>query len=120
MKTIVWVTGGTTYTNFRKVKSELSKFPSGTVVIHGDARGADTLADKAALELAFLRIRVPYHGPAGKAGGPIRNKLMAEVVSGLIGVGYNAHVLAFGGDRGTDGSVELAKHYGFQLKEFDR
>lgn len=116
----VWVTGGVEYDDFAQVKENLSHFPRGTRVLHGQAPGADSLADRAAAELGMMRVRVPYHGPAGKRGGPMRNRLIAQLLKGLELQGFYVIVLAFGGDRGTNNSIEIAKNFGFDIKEIDR
>lgn len=119
-KSAVWVAGGLEYENFNKIKRMLSSYPRGTVVMHGLARGADMLADQAAVELGHLRVRVPYHGPGGKSGGPIRNRLLGSLLSGLRSEGYEVSMLAFGGDRGTTDAIKVATSFGFDVKEIDR
>lgn len=60
------------------IYAELSALPAGTVIVHGAARGVDTIADVIARALDFT-VR-PY--PANwslygkKAAGPIRNRKM--------------------------------------------
>jgi len=71
-------------------------------IVHGDATGADSLADKVALNLGINRIKVPanwnkYH----KAAGAIRNKDMLD----LFDIGM---VLAFPGGKGTANMVAQA------------
>jgi hypothetical protein len=53
---------------------DLSVFPDGTVVIEGEARGADRRAGEAAVDLGFEVLRFPaeWHRYRGGAG-PIRN-----------------------------------------------
>lgn len=116
----IWVTGGLDYTDGHKVWDQLEAFPKGSTVMTGIARGADTLADTAASSLGHFVVRVPYHGYAGKAGGPMRNTVLAHLLQGLKLQGYDTVVLAFGGDRGTDDSVAKAKRLGLLVKEFDR
>lgn len=76
----VLVTGSRDWTNREAIHRELSKFPPGTIVVHGAARGADTLADEVAKSLGF-EVR-PYPvtkqdwEEIGKAAGVLRNSKM--------------------------------------------
>jgi hypothetical protein len=73
----VLVCGDRDWTNKEAIRRELSKFPPGTVVVHGDCRGADRLAGEVAEELGFRVIPVPADWDTyGDAAGPIRNAKM--------------------------------------------
>lgn len=58
------------------------------IIIHGDAEGADSLADKISRDIlpnAEKRIvRYPYPSELGKSGGPIRNAIMAAAGDELL------------------------------------
>lgn len=76
---VVLVCGARDWTQRETIRSWLSKLPPGSVIVHGAARGADTIADEEARALGF-EVR-PY--PAdwqkhGKAAGPIRNQRMLD------------------------------------------
>jgi len=73
----VLVCGSRDWMNRDAIERELKKLPPGTVIIHGAARGADTIAGEVAEQLGF-EVR-PY--PAdwethGRSAGPRRNSLM--------------------------------------------
>lgn len=74
-------------------------------VIHGAARGADTLADKAAKALGLKVTAVPADWEQfGKAAGPMRNKVM-------LGMAPD-RVIAFrsvGDSKGTDHMIDIAR-----------
>jgi hypothetical protein len=75
----VLVTGDRRWTDYDAVWRELAKLPTGTVVVHGAARGADSLADKAARRLGFEPRAYPADWEQyGLAAGPIRNRLMLK------------------------------------------
>lgn len=81
------------------------------VVIHGKARGADTLADKAA---GLLNIPTEVY-PAewdkyGKRAGYIRNQQMLDE-------GKPDLVVAFPGGRGTAMMVDIARKAGVKVRE---
>lgn len=80
-------------------------------VIHGQARGADSLAD----EWASDRVRWVQPFPAdwqtfGRSAGPIRNRLM--LVNGKPDL-----VVAFPGGRGTADMVRQARRAGIRVIE---
>ena len=57
----------------------ISKLDRNTVIIHGAAPGADTLADTIAKKLGFEVIPFPAEWARyGKAAGPIRNRKMLD------------------------------------------
>jgi hypothetical protein len=96
--TIVLVTGGRDYDDIGIVFDCLTQLDAQferMIVVHGDAAGADSLACEVCKEVGIEQVKVPaawnkYH----KASGPIRNKLMLD----LLGVDL---VLAFPGGVGT-------------------
>lgn len=80
------------------------------IVVHGAARGADTLADEWGKRMALTVERVPADwNKHGKSAGPIRN---AEMLS------YDPHfVVAFPGGRGTADMVRRARAAGIDVAE---
>lgn len=82
-----------------------------TLVIHGNARGADALADRWA---GSRRVRVDRYDADwkahGRSAGPIRNRRM--LVEGKPDL-----VVAFPGGRGTANMVEQARKAGVKVME---
>jgi hypothetical protein len=75
MKVLVF--GSRKWTARGPIERELRKLPEGTVVVHGGAAGADTIAGEVARELGFEVRRYPADWDRhGKAAGPIRNSEM--------------------------------------------
>lgn len=71
--------GSRTFTFRSVVKWRLTELPEGTTIIHGDARGADTMADFAARELGFSVRSYPADWEHdGRGAGPRRNARMLE------------------------------------------
>lgn len=108
----ILITGSRNYRDLAMVEEAISDHirghdPRSVTIIHGDARGADTLAGTAA---RYYGLRVETH-PAdwnqhGKAAGPIRNQQMVNLGADVC--------LAFpafpaGGSRGTWDCVSRAK-----------
>lgn len=78
----ILVCGSRTWISEEPIRRILSKLPTGTVVVHGAAHGADTIAGKIAKELG-LEVReysVPQEewGKVGKAAGVLRNERMLK------------------------------------------
>lgn len=105
----VLICGQRGYTNYQAIFDYLSVYGTGTVVIHGGAKGADSLAGKAA-KMLFFKVEVyPAQWTTyGKAAGPIRNRRM--LVEGKPDI-----VVAFykkGGSvysKGTNNMVSIAQ-----------
>lgn len=85
------------------------------VVIHGDARGADKLGARAALNLGIQEVPFPAQWDTfGKAAGPVRNQAMIEQEPNIV--------LAFHDDilhsKGTLDMLQRAKKNGTAYKIF--
>jgi hypothetical protein len=62
------------------IERELRKLPPGAIIVHGAARGADTIAGVVATDLGFEVRRYPANWDKyGKAAGPIRNGEMLRM-----------------------------------------
>jgi len=108
----VLITGSRHYADEAIIRRELSAFPPGTVVIHGGASGADSLADRVAKQLGFEVVAVPADWKKhGKAAGPLRNQKMLDEQSPTI-------VLAFPleDSRGTWDMVQRARDAGVEVR----
>lgn len=99
--------------HFEIIHRELSKFPAGTILVHGACGGVDTIAALIARELRFVVRDYPAdwdrYGP--KAAGMIRNHAMLKAEH--LPEEPVDLVLAFHEDiensRGTKGMVRIAK-----------
>lgn len=81
----VLVTGSTGWTDYGLIYRRLAALANAdngeqkVVVIHGDAAGADTLADKAARELGYHVRKYPADWKMGKMAGKSRNTAMLNM-----------------------------------------
>ena len=110
----VLVCGGRDFSDSKCVKDTLDKIHRETpidTIIHGDARGADSLA---AWWATFNKIKeVPF--PAdwekhGKAAGPIRNReMLLQTQPDLI--------VAFPGGKGTQDMINVSRKHGYKVIE---
>lgn len=110
----ILVTGSRDWTDRDIIRKVLSWLPPGSTVVHGAARGADTIA---AEEAKALGLTVEAH-PAdwkrhGKAAGPIRNQKMIDAGP------YDA-VFAFPlpDSIGTRDCIERARKAGYEVAVF--
>jgi len=111
--TLVLVTGGRKYDKVTTVFDCLVKLNEQferMIVIHGDAGGADTLANEVCKELGIEQVRIPAAWNKYKrAAGPIRNTLMLDLFPGLD------LVLAFPGGNGTADMMAQSDKRGIQV-----
>jgi len=110
----VCVCGGRDYADRERVFSALDAVHSESkisYVMHGCAKGADSLADAWANERGILVEKYPaLWDEHGRAAGPIRNQLMLDD-------GRPDLVIAFPGGRGTADMVQRTKAAGVRLIE---
>ena len=108
----VLICGDRNWSDFDTIFQYLSKLPKDTVVIEGEARGADSMAREAA-RLLGLRVE-PY--PAdwekhGRAAGPIRNKEMLLKGRPDLVVAFHENIAT---SKGTKNMVDQALKAGIK------
>lgn len=109
----VLVCGGRDFTNRVWLERELAlqhAFKPITLLIHGGARGADSLAGHWARTEGIPELRFEADWKKlGKAAGPVRNQLM-------IDEGKPDMVMAFPGGRGTADMVKRAQEASIKVE----
>jgi hypothetical protein len=110
----VLITGGRSYSDRQRLFGELDQIHAArsiSLIIHGAASGADTLADDwaraAGVEVVSCAADWKRHG---RAAGPIRNAAMLKDHSPNM-------VVAFPGGRGTANMIALARAAGVVVVE---
>lgn len=105
----VLVCGSRHWSDLAPIRRELAKLPPNTLIIHGAAKGADSLA-----ELAAKQLRLPSKAfPAdwtnfGKAAGPIRNQRMLSEGNPDLVLAFHDNIQS---SKGTKHMVDIAtKH----------
>ena len=79
-KHIIYVIGSTRWTDEESIRKYLSAFAKGTVVMHGDSKGADEIAGRIATELGFEDQKFqPQWTKYGRRAGHV----MAEMLVGM-------------------------------------
>jgi YspA, cpYpsA-related SLOG family len=74
----VLICGSRNWSARNPIERELRKLPAGSIIVHGAARGPDTIADELSGKLGFEVRRYPADWKVGRAAGPIRNSQMLE------------------------------------------
>lgn len=95
VRSVVIVTGSRQWKDREEIRRRLSRYPIGTILIHGAAPGADSIAESLTPELGMIPVPHPYFSERGKAGGPIRNALMVALGVLYKKFGYDVTVEAF-------------------------
>lgn len=113
----VLVCGSRGWSDREVIYRELAKLPSDTTVIHGAARGADTIAGEVAEELGFAVVSCPAQwSQFGRAAGIVRNQQMLSEESPDL-------VLAFPRDLanspGTKHMISIARKAGVEVRVFE-
>lgn len=76
---IVLVCGSRDWADESTIRRWLAELPAGTIVVHGAARGADTIAGEVARSLGFEVREYPARwDEEGRAAGPLRNQRMLD------------------------------------------
>jgi hypothetical protein len=79
------ICGGRDWNDLGKVRARMERLPKDSVVIHGDARGADRMAGSVGRSLGLLVEAFPADWTRhGKAAGPIRNRQMLDQKPDLV------------------------------------
>jgi hypothetical protein len=103
----VLVTGDREWTDPAPIRRELAGLPSGSVIIHGDAGGADKLAGTEAAALGHQVIACPASWEKhGKAAGRVRNRAMLEDHKPDVVIAFHPNLPR---SKGTKHMVELAR-----------
>lgn len=111
---VVIITASREWTDRETMYSRLSRYPLGTLVIHGGAPGGDKMAEGIALELGFRVLQEEYF--YGTFGGHARNSFMVDLGLVYDRFGYIVTVEAFptASSRGTWDLYDKAKSAGLK------
>jgi hypothetical protein len=109
----ILVCGSRDWTNRAIIRQRVAAIPAGFTILHGAARGADTIAREEAEGVGLKTIAFPAEWEKyGRAAGPIRNRAMLDEHPDLV--------IAFHNDisrsRGTADTVREAKKRGIPVE----
>lgn len=108
----VLICGDRNWSDRKKIEDYIRTLPKGTVIIEGEAEGADRIAREVGERLGYevKKVRADW-SRHGRAAGPIRNKRMLEEKPDLV--------VAFHGDisksKGTKDMVSQADKAGIKV-----
>lgn len=103
------VTGSRIWTDRKKIYDRLKRYPKGTILIHGGADGADTIAAEIGRELGFEIHCYPYFRDLKRRGGHERNRCMFGALLNAQRFSFDCYVEAFpkGEAKGTRGCLRI-------------
>jgi len=84
-------------------------------IMHGGARGIDTLAQDTADAFGVKTKAFPADWGRGKQAGPERNEKMGRLLVDWEQQGHSVEVIAFPGGRGTQGMARFADQLGINV-----
>lgn len=87
----------------------------GLRVMHGDARGLDTIVDTVARSLGITTKAFPADWGRGKRAGIERNEHMGQLLVKWENQGHSVEVIAFPGGRGTAHMARFAEQLGLNV-----
>jgi hypothetical protein len=108
---IVLVTGSREWTDGRTIREAIGA-EKPDLVVQGGAKGADRLAELAAmndLDRHCARIPAQWLGRRGKGAGFVRNQLMVDLAKTLKAGGADVVVLAFSVSPPSPGTADCAR-----------
>lgn len=104
----IGVTGGRNYEDVGAIEGALKYLEEGDIVVHGGARGADTLFARTAEQHGYqTEPHLADWNKHGKAAGPIRNQEILD--SGLHAL------IVFPGGRGTAHMTSICQRAGVEI-----
>jgi hypothetical protein len=110
----ILICGDRHWTDRGKIRQYLRKLPAGTIIIEGEAQGADTLARLEAEELGLTVVKYPADWEQyGRAAGPIRNsRMLTEGKPDRVVVFHDS----LSTSRGTKNMVDAAEKAGVEVE----
>lgn len=111
---LVLVTGSREWTDPEPIRRELASLPANSILLHGNARGVDRLADQLARELGLdVRPRPADWEVYGRGAGIVRNKQMLAEGPDIV-LAFHPNLAEA---RGTKHMVEIARKAGVPVRE---
>lgn len=122
MLPVVLVTATRDLTDALVVERQLERVAGRGILIHGDARGGDAIADAWARRNGWTVLRFAAEWDRyGRAAGGIRNSLLVKIAVAHMRNGHPTVCLAFPGPNsiGTHDCARKAARAGIQVQRFD-
>lgn len=108
----ILICGDRNYRDYWAIYDVISKLDKNSIIIHGAAKGTDTIAGMIATKLGLAVIPVKAEWKKyGKAAGPIRNRIMLEMKPDLV-IAFHNNIE---NSKGTKDCIEEAKKRGIEV-----
>lgn len=118
---VLIVTGGRKYYNRPLIGEKIHDWQP-DLIIHGGASGADSVANEfgrwSYIPRLVLSVEDRHWAAWGRAAGPWRNADLAQIGLWFQDKGCHVEVLAFPGNEGTNGMVDLCIQKGLVVWDY--
>jgi hypothetical protein len=118
----VLIIGATAWTNAEAIRQELRRLPTDSVIIHGDAPGADALAGQIGRELGLTVVRMTKNSDDrrryGRAAWKGLNERMLQQGVALV-LAFHTELLDPSRAHGTRHAIQLAQGQGVLVRVID-
>ena len=115
---VILVTGDREWNDVDVMMREFEHIPITCTVVHGGARGADTMAGAIAEAMGMVVVVVPAQWSVyGKRAGPIRNRLMYDTYQPNIVYAFHKHIDS---SKGTKDMITYAKKNGCSVRLIEK
>jgi len=112
----ILVCGDRHWSDINSIKRELQKYSGDVTIIHGAAKGVDSLAGLVASELGFkLEVYPAKWDQLGRAAGPVRNMQMLEEGKPDLVLAFHPDLLK---SKGTIDMIRIARKAGVKVIHF--
>lgn len=110
----VLVCGDRNWTDVEKIRQRLKLLPAGSIIVEGEARGADSIARNVAIELDLEVRKYPADWKKyGRAAGPIRNRSQFNNEEPELVIAFHSDIV---NSKGTLDMVTYAKSKGCEVE----
>ena len=110
----VLICGDRNWTDARTVRDFVKSLPTGAIIIHGAAKGTDSIAGEEGNKHGYEVRAYPADWERyGRAAGPIRNQQMLDLERPQLVVAFHDNLDS---SRGTKDMVQRAKCLGIPVK----
>ena len=111
---IILICGDRNWTNLEVMVREMELLPKVATIVHGAARGADTMAGVIADSLGMTVVPFPADWKKyGRSAGPVRNREMFRKTDPDLVLAFHDNIDA---SKGTKDMVNYARQQGCQVK----
>lgn len=112
----VVVSGAREWNLTATMRRRFARLPPGTIIVHGNERGADKTADFVAKSMGFQTEHIEADWDhLGNFAGPIRNRQMLDTKPDLV---LAFHPDLYGRSKGTRDCVQEARRRGIPVEIF--